>query len=79
MKIHAKQGCYLFFAGLAFSVLCAGCSGDSDEPGRTEKFTEETAHKAVQHIRQPIEKAQQVQDIVNVHTKEMDKAIQQLE
>jgi len=70
--------CFLFGL-LILAVLCSGCSDDSEKntSGRVDQMTDKIAHKAVQNIRQPLEKARQAQDVANAHIKAVDEAIEQ--
>ena len=58
-------------------LLFSGCSDETEEKkSSVENFTEETAHKIVQHIQEPLDKAQAVQQLVNEHADEIKKAME---
>jgi hypothetical protein len=66
-----------YFCLLPATIL-SGCSGDQEkkEAGAIEKMTDKAAEQAVQNIRQPIERAEQVQAIQDAHTKAINEAIE---
>jgi PBP1b-binding outer membrane lipoprotein LpoB len=68
---------YVFFCLLLATIL-SGCSGDQEkkEAGTIEKMTDKAAEQAVQNIRQPIERAEQVQAIQEAHTRAINEAIE---
>jgi len=59
--------------------LCTGCSGDKEqEPsGAVRQMTDNMADKAVQEIRQPLEKAQHARDVANAHLNAVDEGLRQ--
>lgn len=63
---------------LLLSIILCGCSGDQEkkEPGAIEKMTDKAAEEAVQNIRQPIERAEQVQGILDAHVRAIDEAVE---
>ncbi|MEA2114514.1 MAG: hypothetical protein U9P36_03900 [Thermodesulfobacteriota bacterium] len=66
------------FPYLLLVIILVGCSGDQEkkEPGTIEKMTDKAAEEAVQNIRQPIERARQVQAIQDAHVRAINEAIE---
>ncbi len=66
------------FLCLLLATIFSGCSGDQEkkEPGAIEKMTDKAAEEAVQNIRQPIERAKQVQAIQDAHVRAINEAIE---
>ena len=66
------------FFFLLLATILSGCSGDQEkkEPGAIEKMTDKAAEDAVQNIRQPIERAKQVQAIQDAHVRAINEAIE---
>jgi PBP1b-binding outer membrane lipoprotein LpoB len=68
----------LIFLCLLPAVMLNGCSGDEDKkPGVLQEMTDKVAGEAVQNIRQPIERAKQVQAMQDAHTKAVHEAIEE--
>ena len=67
------------FFCLLLTAFLAGCSGDQEkkETGAIEKMTDKAAQQAVQNIREPIERAEQVQAIQDAHLKAINEAIEE--
>jgi hypothetical protein len=58
------------------SGICAGCSRSKDgdeEKGSIEKFTEQTGKKAADAIKQPINKAKDIDKMSQEHMKDLEK------
>ena len=66
------------FFFLLLATILYGCSGDEEkkEVGAIEKMTDKAAEEAVQNIRQPIERAKQVQAIQDAHVRAINEAIE---
>ncbi len=66
------------FFCLLLATILSGCSGDQEkkEAGTIKKMTDKAAEQAVQNIRQPIERAEQVQAIQDAHTRAINEAIE---
>ena len=64
--------------GLLLATIFCGCSGDQEnkEPGAIKKMTDKAAEEAVQNIRQPIERAEQVQAIQDAHVRAINEAVE---
>ena len=68
----------LIFLCLLLAVMLNGCSGDEDKkPGALQEMTDKVAGDAVENIRQPIERAKQVQAIQDAHTRAVNEAIEE--
>jgi PBP1b-binding outer membrane lipoprotein LpoB len=68
----------LIFSCLLSAVILNGCSGDEDKkPGALQEMTDKVAGEAVENIRQPIERAQQVQAIQGAHTRAVNEAVEE--
>ncbi len=71
------QGIFLFLL-VALSCLPLGCSSDREEKAsEVDRLTDQVAREAVEKIREPMEKARQVQAIQDAHMKAVDKAVQE--
>ena len=68
--------CILLLAAL----ILTGCSGDDEEQqsGAIDQLTDKVAQKAVQNIREPIERAKQAQAIQEAHTKAINEAVENM-
>jgi hypothetical protein len=69
-----------YIAVLALLLLCGllGACSKSDEQkeqGAIDKMTDKVARDAVQNIREPIERAKQIQAIENAHAKAINDAV----
>ena len=66
------------FLCLLLAGILSGCSGDQEkkEPGAIKKMTDKAAEEAVQNIREPIERAEQVQAIQDAHVRAINEAIE---
>ena len=74
---NAKYLRSVFFFLLLAGILC-GCSGEQEkkEPSAIKKMTDKAAEEAVQNIRQPIERAKQVQAIQDARVRAINEAIE---
>ena len=63
---------------LLLAGMLLGCSGNEEqkEPGAIEKMTDKAAEEAVQNIRQPMERAKQVQAIQDARVRAINEAIE---
>ncbi len=61
-------------------LVLSSCSGDTDEQktGAIDQLTDRVAQEAVQNIREPIERAKQVQAIQDAHTKAINEAVENM-
>ena len=68
---------FAFFFLLPATILY-GCSGEQEkkETGAIKKMTDKAAEEAVQNIRQPIERAEQVQAIQDAHLRAIKEAVE---
>ena len=66
------------FFFLLLATILYGCSGEQEkkEPSAIKKMTDKAAEEAVQNIRQPIERAKQVQAIQDAHVRAINEAIE---
>jgi hypothetical protein len=60
-------------------LVLGGCSGggEKEETGSVDRLTTQVADEAVQNIREPMERAKQVQAIQDAHMKAVEKAVQE--
>lgn len=63
---------------LLLSLTLVSCSGDDEEQktGAVDQLTDRVAQEAVQNIREPMERAKQVQAIQEAHIKAINEAVE---
>lgn len=72
----------LFFICLMGALLLCGCSPDEEEnrnESSIDRFTKQTADKAVEQIKTPLEKAEAVKEIEEQRREQLQKQAQQRE
>ncbi len=70
-------GPQLIFSCLLVAAILTGCSKDEDrDSGVVEEMTDKVALEAVQSIRQPIDRAKQVQAIQDAHIRAVNEAVE---
>ena len=64
--------------GLLLATILWGCSGDQEqkEVGAIKQMTDKAAEEAVQNIRKPIERAEQVQAVQDAHVRAINESVE---
>ena len=84
--VNKKIFCQIFASVAIVSIFAiqVGCTKndeqqaeESEEKGRIEQMTDQTAEKAVKKIRTPIDKAHATQELGDDRMESMDKALQE--
>ena len=71
--------CYLAILFIIFSLSACGGNSEEEEQSSIDKFTSETAQKAVQQIQNPMDKAHAIQALADEHVKQMKKDVEEME
>ncbi len=63
---------------IVFSLHACGGDNKDEEQSSIDKFTSETAQKAVHQIQDPIDQARAVQVLADEHVKQMSKDVEEM-
>ncbi len=79
MKTSNRLALLFSILVLIFSFTACGGNNEEEEKSSIEKFTDKTAHKAVDQINAPIDKAKAVRELVDQQTKKTEKTTEQID
>jgi uncharacterized protein YecA (UPF0149 family) len=79
MNKSPKNIHYLAILFIIFSLSACGGNSEEEEQSTIDKFTSETAQKAVQQIQDPLDKAHAIQALADEHVKQMSKDMEEME
>ncbi len=78
MRNPPKNILYLAILFIVLSLQACGEDSENEEQSAINKFTSETAQKAVHQIQDPIDQARAVQVLADEHVKQMSKNVEEM-